>query len=52
MFSRRIRVGLTQKDLAQHSGVRLETICRIGGGKQKPVQETVLHTEAALQAAK
>src|ERR1035437_5145021 len=51
IISRRIRAGLTQKELAQRSGVRLETICRIEGGKQKPVQETVMRLEAALLAA-
>lgn len=51
IISARIRTGLTQKELARRSGVRLETICRIEGGKQKPVQETVLRLEAALTAA-
>jgi DNA-binding XRE family transcriptional regulator len=51
IISRRIRAGLTQKNLARRSGVRLETICRIEGGKQKPVQETVLRIESALSEA-
>jgi DNA-binding XRE family transcriptional regulator len=51
IISRRIRAGLTQKELARRSGVRLETICRIEGGKQKPVQETVIRLEAALSGA-
>ena len=51
IVSARIRAGLTQKELARRSGVRLETICRIEGGKQKPVQETVMRVEAALLAA-
>jgi DNA-binding XRE family transcriptional regulator len=52
IISARIRAGLTQKELARRSGVRLETICRIEGGKQKPVQETVMRLEAALLAAR
>ena len=51
IISRRIRAGLTQKELARRSGVRLETICRIEGGKQKPVQETIMRLESALLAA-
>lgn len=51
IISRRIRAGLTPKELARRSGVRLETICRIEGGKQKPVQATVLRVDAALSAA-
>jgi len=51
IITRRIRAGLTQKELARRSGVRLETICRIEGGKQKPVQETILRLEKALTAA-
>jgi DNA-binding XRE family transcriptional regulator len=51
IVSRRIRAGLTQKELARRSGVRLETISRIEGGKQKPGQESVMRLEAALLAA-
>jgi len=51
IIAARIRAGLTQKELARRSGVRLETICRIEGGKQKPVRETVMRLEAALAAA-
>src|SRR5450759_4628963 len=51
IISARIRAGLTQKELARRSGVRLETICRIEAGKQKPVQETVMRLEAVLSAA-
>jgi len=51
IIARRIRSGLTQKELARRSGIRLETICRIEGGKQKRVQETILRLEKALTAA-
>jgi len=50
IISRRIRAGFTQKELARRSGVRLETICRIEGGKQKPIQETIVRLDAALSA--
>lgn len=50
IISARIRAGLTQKELARRAGVRLETVCRIEGGKQKPSQETILRLEAAIKA--
>jgi predicted transcriptional regulator len=49
--SRRIKAGLTQKELARRAGVRLETICRVGGGKQRPSRETILRIDAALNEA-
>lgn len=51
IISRRIRAGLTQKELAKRAGVRLETVCRVEGGKQKPSRETVLRLDKALIAA-
>lgn len=51
IISRRIRAGLTQKDLARRAGVRLETVCRVEGGKQKPSRETILRLDRALNAA-
>jgi DNA-binding XRE family transcriptional regulator len=35
LVTRRIRAGLTQTELARRSGVRLETICRLEGGKHR-----------------
>ncbi|MFI5379701.1 MAG: helix-turn-helix transcriptional regulator [Tepidisphaerales bacterium] len=49
--SRRIKAGLTQKELARRAGVRLETICRVEGGKQRPSHETILRIDAALNEA-
>ena len=51
LISRRIRAGLTQKNLAKRGGVRLETVCRVEGGKQKPSRETILRLDKALNAA-
>lgn len=51
LISRRIRAGLTQKELAKRAGVRLETVCRVEGGKQKPSRETILRLDKALSAA-
>jgi len=51
LISRRIQAGLTQKDLAKRAGVRLETICRLEGGKHSPTRETVTRIDAALTKA-
>ena len=51
LISDRIRAGLTQKELARRAGVRLETVCRIENGKQKPSRETMLRLDKALLAA-
>ena len=51
IISRRIRAGLTQKELARRAGVRLETVSRVEGAKQKPSRETVLRLDKALNAA-
>ncbi len=51
IISRRIRAGLTQKELARRAGVRLETVCRVEGGKQKPSRETILRLDRVLNAA-
>lgn len=51
LISDRIRVGLTQKELARRAGVRLETVCRIESGKQKPSRETILRLDKAIKAA-
>lgn len=49
--ARRMKTGLTQKELARRAGVRLETICRVEGGKQRPNRETILRIDAALKEA-
>lgn len=51
IISSRIRLGLTQKELARRAGVRLETVCRIESGKQKPSRETVIRLDKAIKAA-
>lgn len=51
IISRRIKAGLTQKELAGRAGVRLETVCRVESAKQRPSRETILRLDAALDAA-
>lgn len=52
LISRRIKAGLTQKALAKKAGVRLETICRLEGGKHSPTRETIARIDAALRKAR
>lgn len=52
LISRRIRAGLTQKELAKRAGIRLETICRLEGGKHAPTRETIARINAALTKAR
>jgi DNA-binding XRE family transcriptional regulator len=52
LISRRIKAGLTQKELAKRAGVRLETICRLESGKHAPTRETVARIDAALVRAR
>jgi DNA-binding XRE family transcriptional regulator len=47
----RKRAGLTQAELAQRAGVRLETISRLESGKHAPNVRTVDKIDAALKAA-
>jgi DNA-binding XRE family transcriptional regulator len=51
LVTQRIEAGLTQKELARRAGVRLETVCRLEGGKQRPTRETVPRLDRALRAA-
>ena len=51
LISRRTKSGLTQKALAKKAGVRLETICRLEGGKHAPTRETINRLDAALTKA-
>lgn len=48
----RAELGLTQKDLAQAAGVRVETLCRIETGKHTASTATLAKLERALQAAR
>ena len=45
----RCRLGLTQLQLAELAGVRVETICRIETGKHTPSVSTVEKIDAALK---
>jgi DNA-binding XRE family transcriptional regulator len=49
-ITRRIKAGLTQKELAKRSGVRMETISRLESGKHIPRQETIVRLDDALKA--
>lgn len=51
IVSRRIKVGWTQKELAKRSGVRMETISRVEGGRNCPTQETIERIDAAFRKA-
>ena len=48
LVAQRIKRGWTQTELARRSGVRLETISRIEGGKHIPRRETLLKLDAVL----
>src|ERR1043165_2551509 len=48
-ISRRIRAGMTQKELARRSGVRMETISRLESAKHIPQQETIIRIDKALR---
>lgn len=51
IISRRIKAGWTQKELAKRSGVRMETISRVEGGKNCPTQETIERLDDSFQKA-
>ena len=51
IVTRRIRVGMTQADLAHKAGVRFETISRLESAKQVPRRETIMRIDAALNRA-
>ena len=48
----RVEAGLSQKDLAERAGVRVETLCRIEKGKHVPSVRTIEKLDNALKAAK
>jgi DNA-binding XRE family transcriptional regulator len=48
----RVAAGLTQKELAGRAGIRVETLCRIEGGKHTPAVATIDKLERALKQAK
>jgi DNA-binding XRE family transcriptional regulator len=48
----RVAAGLTQRELARLAGIRVETLCRIEGGKQVPSVPTIEKIDQALKATK
>ncbi len=44
-------LGLSQRELAQRAGIRVETLCRIESGKHTPSLRTIHRIDAALQRA-
>jgi DNA-binding XRE family transcriptional regulator len=51
LIQERTRLGLTQKELADMAGVRLETICRLERGKNAPSMATMTRIDRALAKA-
>jgi len=49
MLQRRLSVGLTQKDLAQRAGIRVETLNRIEKGRTTPDFSTIRKLVNAMQ---
>jgi DNA-binding XRE family transcriptional regulator len=47
----RVAAGLTQRELAQLAGIRVETLCRIETGKQIPSVPTIEKIDEALRGA-
>lgn len=45
----RVAAGLSQRELAKHAGVRVETLCRIETGKHTPSVPTVDKIDRALK---
>jgi DNA-binding XRE family transcriptional regulator len=48
----RVAVGLSQKELAEPAGIRVETLCRIESGKHTPSVTTIEKIDRALRKAK
>lgn len=47
----RVKAGLTQRELAELSGVRVETICRVETAKHAPSVPTIEKLDRALKTA-
>ena len=47
----RVNIGLSQKELAEAAGIRVETLCRIETGKNAPNVATVTKIDRALKQA-
>jgi DNA-binding XRE family transcriptional regulator len=50
ILTARARAGLSQKELAQRAGIRVETLCRLEKGKHSAALETLLALDRALKA--
>ncbi len=48
----RVEAGLSQRELAQLAGIRVETLCRIETGKHTPSLPTIDKIDRALREAK
>lgn len=48
IISERLDAGLSQKELANLAGIRVETLCRIETGKHSPSVKSIERIEAAL----
>jgi DNA-binding XRE family transcriptional regulator len=47
---RRTQAGITQRDLAERAGIRVETLCRVETGKNTPSTATIAAIDSALSA--
>jgi DNA-binding XRE family transcriptional regulator len=47
----RVNAGLTQRELAQRAGIRVETLCRIETGKNVPSMATMIRIDRVLKQA-
>jgi DNA-binding XRE family transcriptional regulator len=51
ILTERGRAGLSQKELAERAGIRVETLCRLEKGKHSAGLKTLLAIDRALRAA-
>ncbi len=51
ILTARARAGLSQKELAERAGIRVETLCRLEKGKHSAGLETLLAIDRALKSA-
>jgi DNA-binding XRE family transcriptional regulator len=51
IIQERVRLGLTQRQLADMAGIRIETLCRIETGKHSPSMPTMTRIDRAMKRA-
>jgi DNA-binding XRE family transcriptional regulator len=51
ILTARARAGLSQKELAERAGIRVETLCRLEKGRNSAGLKTLLAIDRALKAA-